>query len=829
MKEIQQLRKLAVKLETSGSAIPLNETRLYKGGFGFVILQVYVPATQNRSSGTSPLCTVYRITTDAFGNRKQFNNDIYNLLYIDDVEIDCKKYMLFERPLPKAFTETVGDLEIVFNYSEIDGNVVVSRLASSVYRTIVAEGGVSNGETVDPLGAELARLNDLNVKLEYLEDSVDALLQQPDCDEADRVGTPHVELTDDGRLKFSELRGADALSLQAVIHTNIEPANGINFEATLAQFNREPIVGESVVAYLECNGYTYLTRANVYQVTENICRLAISGTPVLITGRKGDEGTAATVRVGEVTSLPFGKEATVENIGTENAAVFNFGIPKGEGFKIEKVYTSVSEMENDFSNFDLVEGDFVIINTGSVEDEDNAKLYAKGKTSWVFVTDMSGMSGKDGLNGSRIYMAQSGDVNLSGSWTAYLTQDDYEACIPGDVVVGKNGVMGNILNKYPTNVVAGLNGVNLKGEAAGSGYDLIITSQAEFEEWYATLDAGTCEAHSVLLVGDGGTFAFTREGLGLHLPETLYVLDGINNAKIKIANFEWDRENNKAAIWYTSLQTDNLHSMNNLSVECEKGKYYYHADFYNCSNISNCVAISGGFETCYYLVGCKGKFVQCSFVSNCSGEFANSYNLLNCNASKFSSCYYLSNCKVEISENASGVLFSSCGRLTNCYGKAKGGNVTIFASCFELTNCIGEIESTYQGFTKTYESCSRISNCRGTNKTTCDGTISGNVNSIAFYLCKQLVNCVGQGSGIMNAPVGGTIINEGCGYGFRQCEQLTGCVGTGIGSGATQNIKKGYGFYDCKYSSCCKSGDTVSTTSIWGGTNTKRDDNSCEI
>lgn len=114
MKEIQQLRKIAVKLGVSGTAIPVAETRLYKGGYGFVVLQVYVPYTQNRSTTTSPLCTVFRTTLDKFGNRKQFNKDIYNLLYADDAEIQNEKYMLFETPLPKAFTDTVGELELVF-------------------------------------------------------------------------------------------------------------------------------------------------------------------------------------------------------------------------------------------------------------------------------------------------------------------------------------------------------------------------------------------------------------------------------------------------------------------------------------------------------------------------------------------------------------------------------------------------------------------------------------------------------------------------------------------------------------------------------------------
>lgn len=47
-------------------------------------------------------------------------------------------------------------------------------------------------------------------------------------------------------------------------------------------------------------------------------------------GAKGADGKAATVSVGTVTTLQPGQPATVNNRGTTNAAVLDFGIPKGE-------------------------------------------------------------------------------------------------------------------------------------------------------------------------------------------------------------------------------------------------------------------------------------------------------------------------------------------------------------------------------------------------------------------------------------------------------------------------------------------------------------------
>ena len=47
-------------------------------------------------------------------------------------------------------------------------------------------------------------------------------------------------------------------------------------------------------------------------------------------GEKGDTGTSATIAAGTATSLPSGSTPTVTNTGTSSAAVFNFGIPKGD-------------------------------------------------------------------------------------------------------------------------------------------------------------------------------------------------------------------------------------------------------------------------------------------------------------------------------------------------------------------------------------------------------------------------------------------------------------------------------------------------------------------
>lgn len=47
-------------------------------------------------------------------------------------------------------------------------------------------------------------------------------------------------------------------------------------------------------------------------------------------GTDGKDGTAATIKIGAVTTTAPGTNAKITNSGTANAAVFNFSIPKGE-------------------------------------------------------------------------------------------------------------------------------------------------------------------------------------------------------------------------------------------------------------------------------------------------------------------------------------------------------------------------------------------------------------------------------------------------------------------------------------------------------------------
>ena len=176
-------------------------------------------------------------------------------------------------------------------------------------------------------------------------------------------------------------------------------------------------------------------------------------------GADGTDGAAATVTVGQVTTLPAGSQATVTNSGTENAAVFNFGIPQGatgqagtdgqdgvgietiaaagtdenggniyrinltnghnytftapkgaqgaqgatgatgapgKDFRIYKTYASIAAMNADAEN--VPDGEFVSI-ASNENDPDNGKVYQRstdGETDFVFIFDLSGAQGIQG-------------------------------------------------------------------------------------------------------------------------------------------------------------------------------------------------------------------------------------------------------------------------------------------------------------------------------------------------------------------------------------------------------------------------------------------------
>lgn len=87
----------------------------------------------------------------------------------------------------------------------------------------------------------------------------------------------------------------------------------------------------------------------------------------------------------------------------------------GEPFTIAKTYQTVAEMNAGYASDGVVVGQFVAIESvNGAEDPDNAKLYLKGETAYVFVTDLSGATGLTGPKGDKGDPGEKGETGEKG-------------------------------------------------------------------------------------------------------------------------------------------------------------------------------------------------------------------------------------------------------------------------------------------------------------------------------------------------------------------------------------------------------------------------------
>ena len=82
---------------------------------------------------------------------------------------------------------------------------------------------------------------------------------------------------------------------------------------------------------------------------------------------------------------------------------------------ISKTYSSISAMNSDYSGTDVKVGEYVMIVTNSVEDADNAKIYLKGDSAYIYVADLSGATGIQGPKGDRGLQGIDGQRGADGA------------------------------------------------------------------------------------------------------------------------------------------------------------------------------------------------------------------------------------------------------------------------------------------------------------------------------------------------------------------------------------------------------------------------------
>lgn len=145
--------------------------------------------------------------------------------------------------------------------------------------------------------------------------------------------------------------------------------------------------------------------ATISSEAENMNVEAISADDtykVKVTNKNGISTTSPNllnkIEIGNVETGEYDQDASASITGKFGEQKLNLKLPIGKPFKIKKSYKSIAEMnDNIVTDLDLFE--FCLIDTGSVEDEDTAKLYMRNETGARFLTDLSGAQGIQGVQG----------------------------------------------------------------------------------------------------------------------------------------------------------------------------------------------------------------------------------------------------------------------------------------------------------------------------------------------------------------------------------------------------------------------------------------------
>lgn len=141
-----------------------------------------------------------------------------------------------------------------------------------------------------------------------------------------------------------------------------------------------------------------------------------------------DDAIAATDKAEEIASNPpkiIDNDWWIYDYDTKQYV--NSGIAAiGDAFTYKKEYPSVAAMEADWGTADVKLGEYVLINTGNVEDPDDAKVYLKTQEGWKFIVDLSGMQGIQGWSAYEVAV-QHGFVGTEAEWVQSLKQPALDA------------------------------------------------------------------------------------------------------------------------------------------------------------------------------------------------------------------------------------------------------------------------------------------------------------------------------------------------------------------------------------------------------------------
>ena len=126
-----------------------------------------------------------------------------------------------------------------------------------------------------------------------------------------------------------------------------------------------------------------------------------------------DTGTILATDIVSIAAVRIGDTGAVGPVGPTGSTGPTG--PTGQGFIIAKTYSSVSSLNADTSPSGINAGEFAIIETGNVQNAENARLYKWSGSSYSFISDLSGGVGFTGPTGPTGPQGPQGIQGTSGS------------------------------------------------------------------------------------------------------------------------------------------------------------------------------------------------------------------------------------------------------------------------------------------------------------------------------------------------------------------------------------------------------------------------------
>lgn len=363
-------------------------------------------------------------------------------------------------------------------------------------------------------------------------------------------------------------------------------------------------------------------------------------------------------------------------------------------------YLDIQNMQNDLSHFISVQyqqkiarmytvnGVFISIYKFTTDGKDGIGLYVNSGVSDYFIQVYKGILAEGNLDGgcyfysipSSIQSLENSVDTINENYISKKSQtltDSEKAQARTNIGAGTSSFSGSY------------NDLTDKPDISPNLYDLIITSQTEFESFCSSISNSTCTAASVLFIGDGGDLEFTKsDGTGIQLPTTLKIISGINNAIINLGSISTN------GLYYETRPTSDDYSINNITIRCSSSTAGNDAVISNCINLTNVTALSIGSVATL----CPSAFKNCYYLNYCIANGAA--------MSAYDNCRYLHDCRgTSTGSYASSDTYSFCTYLDGCYGDS---NASTYYNCTNLVGC--RSNSGYRGF----YNCKQVKSCSST-------------------------------------------------------------------------------------------------------------------